>query len=419
VAVLERINFMKMDRDPSGEWIHDSSKKTLKGLPQIFFDNGEPWAAANLYAFSKLNISIKTVLSNMSHLKAYASWLEAKQLDWRHFPNKKRDRCLFRYRGNLIDQRTTGAISPSTTTNRMNAIIHFYRWAKANGHIERQKLWEDRTKAVRFYTTAGFARTLAVLSSELSIPNRKCNSTNLEDGLIPLTLANRDILLHFLDDHGMKELYMMMLVGFYTGARSETIRTLRLSSLENTVDDPLTSEIKRIPVGPPTKVKTKFNVSGSLLMPKPLLHQLEIYSTDIRRLTRQAKSSRENTTLLFLTNRGNPYSDTSFTKLLSRLRYQLKDAGYSQFDDFKFHQTRATYGTHLMKFAMDELPNQTDAIVFVRDAMLHKNEATTWKYIKFIENQPIKEKLADEFFNVYTGKPVDAQNLIKKVVLDD
>ncbi|MEL2330804.1 site-specific integrase, partial [Klebsiella pneumoniae] len=77
-------------------------------------------------------------------------------------------------------------------------------------------------------------------------------------------------------------------------------------------------------------------------------------------------------------------------------------AGLKQFQEFKFHQTRATFGTQLMRLAMDVLPSQVDAIVFVRDAMLHKDEATTWKYVKFIEKEPIKEALSDEFFNLYT-----------------
>ncbi|MBN0719444.1 site-specific integrase, partial [Pseudomonas aeruginosa] len=165
-----------------------------------------------------------------------------------------------------------------------------------------------------------------------------------------------------------------------------------------------TPGIMRVTVGPGTQVKTKFDVRGSLLFPSQLLQELERYAYSARRLTRQARASEGDRTLLFLSERWNAYSETSFTKLISYLRETLMSAGLKQFQEFKFHQTRATFGTQLMRLAMDVLPSQVDAIVFVRDAMLHKDEATTWKYVKFIEKEPIKEALSDEFFNLYTGK---------------
>ncbi|MBN0203493.1 site-specific integrase, partial [Pseudomonas aeruginosa] len=142
----------------------------------------------------------------------------------------------------------------------------------------------------------------------------------LENGLLPLSDKNRNILLRFLHEQGKVELYLMVLIGFFTGARSETIRTLRLSSLENATDDSTTPGIMRVTVGPGTQVKTKFDVRGSLLFPSQLLQELERYAYSARRLTRQARASEGDRTLLFLSERGNAYSETSFTKLISYLR---------------------------------------------------------------------------------------------------
>ncbi|NWO03106.1 MAG: site-specific integrase [Idiomarinaceae bacterium] len=155
------------------------------------------------------------------------------------------------------------------------------------------------------------------------------------------------------------------------------------------------------------------------LFPAELVRQLERYAYSARRLGRQARASEEDRTLLFLSERGNAYSETSFTKLISYLREKLAEAGLDQFRDFKFHQTRATFGTQLMRLAMSALPSQVDAIVFVRDAMLHKDEATTWKYVKFIEKEPVKEALSDEFFNLYVGKVGNVETLIDKVTFND
>ena len=412
MATLEKVCIKKMipeylERTKKIEWVTVGEKVIKNDVPHIFFDDGKPWLAANAYALYKLEATsgnnIKTILSSMAHLKAYACWLEAQHIDWRHFPKKKKDRCLFRYRGFLVKQRENGYLSPSTTTSRMAAVIYFYRWAEAYNWIDRGEMWQDIPKIIHFYSSVGFSRTMSVLSSELSIPNRRHSGTLLEGGLFPISDENRKILLLFLHKKGMIELYYMMMIGFFTGARSETIRTLRISTIENAIDDPSIPGIKRILVGPGTKVKTKFDVKGYILFPKNLIEEIENYAYSVRRLSRQSRASENDKTLLFLTTRGKYYSDTSFTKIISYMREKIVLAGYSQFINFKFHQTRATFGTQLMRIAINILPNQVDAIVFVRDAMLHKHESTTWTYIKFIELDPIKEALSEEFFNLYTG----------------
>lgn len=46
---------------------------------------------------------------------------------------------------------------------------------------------------------------------------------------------------------------------------------------------------------------------------------------------------------------------------------------------------------------------KTDAIRVVRDAMLHKNERTTWGYIRFLENTRAKGHYAAQFNEAFTG----------------
>jgi integrase len=148
-------------------------------------------------------------------------------------------------------------------------------------------------------------------------------------------------------------------------------------------------------------VKSPFSIN--------IINEIEDYIYSPRRLKRQAKANEENRTCLFLTTRGNPYKETTLTKLMSDIRKELSKKGLDQFKNFKFHQTRATFGSTLMSLALDSLPDKTDAICFVRDAMLHKDEATTWRYIKFIERQPLKEKYAAEFYSLITGRVSESQ----------
>ena len=125
----------------------DIHGRTVEGLPQIFWSDGSAWLEANLWGLTRATdavTDIKTVRSNFGHLHKYAQWLEAQQLDWRHFPVLLRDRVLVRWHKHLIEQRDRlGLLAPSTATHRMNATIHFYRFAKVHELIgEGAPMWQ-------------------------------------------------------------------------------------------------------------------------------------------------------------------------------------------------------------------------------------------------------------------------------------
>ena len=97
-------------------------------LPQMCWDNNSTCAEANLWAVYQATSSkrdLKTVRSNMSHLLAYAKWLEAESLAWWHFPVRESARCLIRCRGALVAARNNAELAPSTTSQRMASVIRF------------------------------------------------------------------------------------------------------------------------------------------------------------------------------------------------------------------------------------------------------------------------------------------------------
>lgn len=89
-------------------------------------------------------------------------------------------------------------------------------------------------------------------------------------------------------------------------------------------------------------------------------------------------------------------------RLVKQLRDLASNAGLQFAGNFKFHQSRATFGTQLARMLIEAV-GVSAAIDFVRRAMLHRSEATTLKYIKFIENTKAKQKLADAFSRLFTG----------------
>lgn len=410
MANLEFIKYIpsrEVVEDVSISWVHDQLARPIDKLPQLFWSTGEPWNEVNHWALTKATSSagghIKTITSLMKHLAAYASWLECVKMDWRNFPIRKQDRAIVLYRGELIRQRDRGSLAPSTARARMAAVIQFYRHADIYKFIERKSpMWKEHQVVVRHYDATGFKRTFLRVSSELAIPNRSRHGTRLEDGLTPLRTEDAVMLLDFAFDQDLQELNLMLSLGVLTGARKETITTLSVRDIENAYPDVQTPDTYRVRVGPGTGVKTKFDVSGELMVPKFLIDRLLKYAYSMRRLRRQNLANRTNCGLLFLTTRGNPYESSSFNRLMTDLRRRALDAGMRFMERFKFHQTRATFGTWLMGVAL-RVAGTKAAVAFVKDAMLHKDEKTTFLYVRFHEEAPVKAAVANEFSAVFSG----------------
>jgi integrase len=388
-------------------WIPDRLGRPVDQLPQIFWRSGEPWHEANHWAITRVTSTrgghIDTVTRLMRHIVAYASWLEATKLDWRHFPVRKQDRAVVLYRGELIRQRDKGIAASSTAKAAMRAVIQFYRHCRAHGLVDRSSpMWKDNQVVVRYFDATGFERTIVRISSDLSIPNRPRPGLRLEDGLTPLRTEDATQLLEYARDNGPRELHLMLSIGVLTGARIGTVTSLGVKNIERAYPDFQTPNTYRLAVGPGTGVSTKFDVTGELLVPKFLIDQLMEYAYSVRRLRRQNLADERYRDRLFLSARGNPYGPNSINPLMSELRKRSVSAGLRFMQSFKFHQTRATFGTWLMGVALG-VTNVKAAVEFVKAAMLHKDESTTMLYVRFLEEAPLKAEISNQFSAIFSG----------------
>jgi integrase len=392
-----------------GEWIPDESRSP-KTKYTIFWSDGELWMEAHRY-LAERRAKPETIRSNANDLRAYADWLEANNLHWLHFPIRREDRCLDRFRGYLIKNSSGTSAVPS---RRMNAVVNFYKWAKAKGLIDKQlDTWEDQQVAVTFFNPTGFQRTAGVWTTDLRIPHRKANITTLEDGLLPLSAADRDLLLAYLKDNPTEQntiLHAMLTLGFFTGARIGSIRSLRIENLLNAIPDPTfipepahpENLLLLVAAGPGTGIDTKFDVPGNLRF-LSAIHSfiLDYAETNVTRLKRQAKAKKADKSHVFLTKDGKPYSEGSVNTAIFDLRKALVRDGLTQFHDFKFHQSRATCGTELARLHMAN--SDADAIEHVKDWLMHKDARTTWTYIKFLKSTQAARKANIAFTNQFLG----------------
>lgn len=382
------------------------SKKPIDRLPQIFWDDGRGWDEANLWALDRAasgHVHAETTNRTMKHLSRYANFLEASGIDWRNFPIRKEEQVLRRFRKHLIEERDDGMLASSTASNCMSTAIQFYRFAETHNLVcVDSPLWVDRLVKIPFYDSAGFKRCMVRLTSDLKIPNCKRIGTILEEGLLPLRSEHMSQLLDYTANEEIEELHLMLSTGFFTGARVGTITTLTVSSLQTAREDPQTPGLYRLPVGPGTGVATKFSVIGELLVPKALLDYLQRYAYSTTRLLREAKAQRDDKNRLFLTQRARPYTVETVNRLVHEMRKRAVAGGMQFMQRFSFHQSRATFGAWLMELLLGSV-STTDAIRFVRDAMLHKDESTTFRYIKFLDSTRGKAQASAAFNAAFTG----------------
>lgn len=402
-------DFYDASLSESGElvWRRQVDRKPIEGLPQIYWDNNSGWDEVNVWALDRAasgELHGETIKRTMKHLCQYANFIETRQIDWRHFPVRRENQVLRIYRAHLIKERDEGTLASSTVSNCMSTVIQFYRFADTRNLIGNSApMWTDRLAVIPFHDTAGFRRTAVRLSSDLSISTRKTIATRLEDGLLPLRAEHMNELVAYTAQRATDELHLMLCAGFFIGARVGTVTTLTVTSLQTAREDPHTPGVFLLPVGPGTGIATKFSVRGDLMVPKAVLDDLKKYALSTERLLREAKSRPKHKNLLFLTRRGRPYSVGTVDRLIQDLRRRAVAVGMRFMERFKFHQSRATFGTWLLDVLLASGASTTEALGIVRDAMLHKDEATTLGYVKFRTTTRAKQKAAAAFNEAFTG----------------
>ncbi|RMV70397.1 Integrase/recombinase [Pseudomonas coronafaciens pv. atropurpurea] len=416
MATLEKISFHPSRLSISDSTVcreRDRRKETVVAMPQILWSNNTPWREANLWAYEQRSKGVdpKTTLAAIGHLHAYSKWLESQSINWWHFPAREADRCLIMFRGSLIAARDNCELAPSTTTQRMSAVVRFYRWLTANRLLSTNwPMWTDKQVGVRLLDEFGFTRTMMVTSTSLAIPNRKVTGDKLEDGLLPVSIKAVQQIIDFSLKHGSYEIYLMLKLGFGTGMRIGTLCDLRISTIQRAVADTAFPGFNKLAIGPGAhpRVHTKFGVTGQAWISDEDLQLLRDYIFSTRRLMRQSKATAADRDAVFLTRNGNTFgkgdgnASRGISVQLGRLRKAGIAHGMNVFRNFRFHQTRCTFATELARTALSH-GTASMAIQLVRQALLHKSEKTTLTYIRFIEKTAVMSEVANAFTRDFLG----------------
>ena len=392
-------------------------------FPIIIQGDGQPSEIFNLYLMRKLQQTIqydfKTFASIANQLVDFQRFLEDEQLDCLKFHKVKQLNTIFKYRTRLIEQTNAGLIAASSARGRINAVVNFYRFIMTEDlvdHLDYGLPFQDVYKYIAVDNEFGARRKMAIKSHDLAIhiPAKAQNSEAIVDGgeLSPLTVEEQTVVLKALQKSS-REYQLIFYLALFTGARLQTICTLRIKSLFNR--EPDGHGFIRLPVGAGTGVDTKFQKPMTLLIPNWLAQDLKIYINSEQARQRRQKSnygdSDEN--YVFLTKLGTPYysskaeqqeltekikaSDSfrtkvklyegeavrSYLKIVLLPEIHLID---TQFQSFKFHDLRASFGMNLLESQLQYLPeghSAMTAVEYVQARMGHRNISTTLQYLNY------------------------------------
>ncbi|ENW31382.1 Phage integrase family protein [Prolinoborus fasciculus] len=399
----------------------DSKKEAFHCLrmPVLIKSDKTLWELANVYVQSLLiekSRKQSTLESSATNLLDFLRFLEHSNLDMLHLPEEKYERVTYRYRDFLLQSVRQNLIKPSTANARINKVLRFYDFCISNQLFDkkylRNKPYTEISKSIMIPTDFGLDRKIEVTSSDLAIRSTKRHvaSDVIVDGgqLHPLNEQEQDLIKEYLMNTASTEFKFMCLVALYTGARIQTVCTLRVRNLlelkKNKINE--FDDTYSLKIGHGTPIDSKNGTRMVLKIPKWLLDDLIKYSKS-NNWKKRAKASYYGNTdqnYLFLTKYGTPY----YTSLLEiedrrksnslhgfkravglsvRMHLNQMIKKLNTIDNcvspFSFHDFRATFGLNIVKAMTRSQVNGDQALIYLKDRMGHKSMRTTLSYLEY------------------------------------
>lgn len=394
-------------------------ESTVRGMysynlfPVVVIRTGALWTEANLYLLSCIrrvtSPRMTTYWGIADDLAAFRRFLEDEHIDFDVFPKQRLLRPTYRFRAFLQQGILANEISPTTARRRMGSVIGFYRWLSSEGLLPSENApWIDRDTYIQITDSQGFAVTKQIKTTDLAIKvpqQRDPYAETIDDGgkLRPLSYDEQEQLIDTLIAIGNTEMTLIHLVALFTGARIQTVLTLRVRHFRQHLSNDV-SEV-RLPIGPGTMVDTKYDKQMVLFIPPWLYNQLNVYSFSDRAAKRRNTAGDDSDNqYLFLSNRGVPFymskEDCAVFNSSNERRHQKIGQTVRQFIidrviplmgkktkpyQYRFHDLRASYGMNLtdqqLKLVEEGKTTLHSARDFVKTRMGHESAATTDLYM--------------------------------------
>lgn len=386
----------------------------IGSLPTLFNQDGSFNHEANSYLFYQKAIKAAKDLSPCSQaLMAYYQFLEDNNLRWDHFLPVKRLKPTYLFRSHLLKQIKNGDLAYSTASVRMNQIVNYYKWLMHDDYlkIKNEKEAPFKVEFVSIQSTGMLAHispTFSIQTSDLRIKVPRDSSSKNIRPLTPLSNDSLDILTSYLSQASI-ELRLQVLLSIDTGMRINEIATLTLDALKTAIRLAESEHRYELIISPQLNgVQTKYAKRRTIEISAELLTQLDYYRTSERRLQRVKKLNNKLDNLfelalglkqeavdalercerhepLFVSEQGNPVTAKSIEARWSELRSVIKKSHPTFIH--RFHDFRSTYGTYRLSDLLEAGLLDLECMELLMAWMGHKNESTTWKYLRFLRRK--------------------------------
>ena len=238
---------------------------------------------------------------------------------------------------------------------------------------------------------------------------------------------------------------LILLTALMTGARKQTVLTIRLRHLKTFQENRLLPEgAYKLHAGPGTGIDTKYDKPQVLYFPKQLAEELITLagSSMMKKRREKFRAQLETNNLgrlmdeddmyLFLSDQGNCYymaaSDSRYSivkspqtgQVTETIKRKLLKKAFSPFPkDFSFHWLRATFAYQLYQrlqpLVKEGVLSPGEDIDFIQKRMHHESRATTENYLKLFkmthEKVIAQEAWESKLFNgSYEVLKMDAQD---------
>lgn len=390
-------------------------------FPLVLNADGSPWAEACMWLLDRARAKphkISSLNPLAQGLRAYREFLDSLGLAWNDFSQAdKYLRPTYLYKTHLQGLVNDGVIQSTTARGRMHVVVSLYRFLMATERMcfrPQHAPWIDRTVGIEYRDSSGFAQVKEVTTADVSIKVAARDyawERRIQDGgqLMPLSRPEQQALVAALKRLGNVEYELMHYVPLLSGARIQTVLTLRFGSFTTPPRD-INQWPLKLRCGPGTGVDTKGDRTNVYLaIQRELYEWLHTYALSERASARRDRSTLKHDPMnyVFLSNRGGPYYESKDDRNALRdidepvrrssstgqnLRAFITDYVIPEIQtsipsfSYQFHDLRATFGLNWVDSAMSGEGGRK-RYLWARDQlrklMWHKNAATTDGYIEF------------------------------------
>ena len=411
-------------------------------FPFLLNKDGSSWQEANDFFFQKaitdkyLGRNTAALRREASQLLDYKIFCEDEEINYLDLSGRRPSRRPHqRYRSDL---RSSGMGNDNINT-RTGIIYHFYKYLSKQDSYNIDLDRVDTTSLVNIEMQGRSGKfTKTVEKRGMTLPTSKEVSPvdigyvrDEGEDLRPLSNQQFDSFVELLhDDKFDVDERLMCRIALFTGARKQTILTIRMKHVEIFKEESNLSPdgTYKIFAGAGCDIDTKFNKKQTLYFPKGLAEQIVIYAESKFAKKRRdkfrqnlEKSGSEETMsdddiYLFLSNQGNCHymarNDYRYARTKSNPTGQRTDSLCKKLlknlpdnfpKGFTFHWLRATfahkYYQYLMILVEKNIIKSNEVISRVQARMHHSKPETTDNYLKLFLNINDRIKIQEMYEN--------------------